>query len=302
MTNEPGPASSVRRTTVGMRRMLAVAAGLVLIIGLPTYLFPTETATLFSWTVEPPITAAFLGGAYLTSVFVEYLASRERIWANARIAVPAVLLFTGLTTIVTLRHLDKFHFGSEHSAFTQLITWVWLVVYLVVPPLLAVLWYRQTQAPGQDPPRRFPVPVGLRVLLGIQAVVLFAVGVALYVAPVRTAAEIWPWPLTPLTGGAVGAWLVAIGVGVAHGLWEADLRRIRAWMVAYVLFGVLQLLAVVRLAGDDIAEVAATPLDRSPGVSVIDWSDGRIWGYLVVLVSIVVAAAWALAASPGRDQ
>ena len=119
--------------------MLAAAALLVFIIGLPTYLLPEETATLFSWTVNPPITAAFLGGGYLTSMLVEFLASRERTWANARIAVPAVLLFSTLTSIVTFRHLDKFHFGSGFSVLTQLIAWVWLVVYVVVPPLPAFL-------------------------------------------------------------------------------------------------------------------------------------------------------------------
>jgi hypothetical protein len=140
--------SSALPTTVGMRRMLAAAALLVFIIGLPTYLLPEETATLFSWTVNPPITAAFLGGGYLTSMFVEFLASRERTWANARIAVPAVLLFSTLTSIVTVRHLDKFHFGSGFSVLTQLITWVWLVVYVVVPPVVATGPRVRADAPG----------------------------------------------------------------------------------------------------------------------------------------------------------
>lgn len=41
--------------------MLLVAAGLVLAIGLPIYLLPDRTDLLFSWTVNPPLTAAFLG-------------------------------------------------------------------------------------------------------------------------------------------------------------------------------------------------------------------------------------------------
>lgn len=263
-----------------------VAALLVLIIGLPTYVVPGETETLFSWTVTPPLTAAFLGGGYLTSMFVELLASRERRWANARIAIPAVLLFTVLTAVVTLRHLDKFHFGADHSMLTQLITWVWLIVYLVVPPLLGYLWWQQVRGPVADPPRshRFPAPV--RVVLAAQALVVTAVGACLYVAPEDLADDLWPWSLSALTGGAVGAWLLGVGVGVGHTLWENDLRRVRPWMVAYALFGTLEIVAVLRYAADE----------NPAGETIIDWSGPRVWIYLVIAASMVAVAGWVLRA------
>lgn len=270
--------------------MLLAAAALVLIIGLPTYLVPDRTDLLFSWTVNPPVTAAFLGGAYLTSMVVEYLASREPVWANARIAVPAVLLFTTLTSIVTLRHLDAFHFGGDELLLARAVAWVWLVVYLVVPPLLAYLWFQQSRAPGVDPPQGAAIPLALQVLLGVHASVMTVAGVFLYIAPVRVADLLWPWPLSSLTGGAVGAWLIGIGVGVGHTLLENDLRRVRVWMIAYALFGVVEILAILRLAGDQ----------TESGASVIDWGGPRIWVYLVLLATILLGAVWALAASPRR--
>src|SRR5436309_8561225 len=33
-------------------------------------------------------------------------------WANARVAVPAIWLFTALTLVATLLHFDQFHFSS----------------------------------------------------------------------------------------------------------------------------------------------------------------------------------------------
>ena len=51
-------------TTPAMRSLLIVAGCLVLAIGVPLFILPDRTATLFAWTVQPPLTAAFLGGSY----------------------------------------------------------------------------------------------------------------------------------------------------------------------------------------------------------------------------------------------
>jgi hypothetical protein len=61
-------ASGTRPLTVGMRRMLIVASGLVLGTGLILTLFTRRTADLFAWPIDPPMTAAFLGAGYLASV------------------------------------------------------------------------------------------------------------------------------------------------------------------------------------------------------------------------------------------
>ena len=189
---------------------------------------------------------------------------------------------------MTIRHLDKFHLGSEFGVVPRFVAWVWLAVYVVVPPVMAVLWYRQVRVPGTEPPRGLPIPRPLRVVIGLQAAVLLLLGVALYVAPVSTADALWPWQLSALTGGAVGAWLFAVGVGVAHTLWENDLRRIRSVMLGGVLFGLFEILAVLRFAG------ATTP-DGDP---VLDWGAQRIWLYLLFVGSVVVTAAWTLALAP----
>ncbi len=95
-----------------MRRLLLVASLLVLAVGIPLMLRPTETADYFSWTIQPPLTAAFLGSAYWASFLLEFEASRRHTWDYARIAVPAVFVFTVLTLIATLNNLEKFHFGD----------------------------------------------------------------------------------------------------------------------------------------------------------------------------------------------
>ena len=52
-----------RPTMPAMGRFLVVASLLVLGIGTPLFLVPGETDTLFSWTVNPPLTAGLVPGS-----------------------------------------------------------------------------------------------------------------------------------------------------------------------------------------------------------------------------------------------
>lgn len=106
---------------------LLVVADPVFIIGIPLFLLSEQTQQYFAWTIVALLTAAFLGAAYWSSCLLEWMASREKRWSNARIAVPAVLLFTALTLGVTLLHLDRFHLYDE-VFITKFIAWV-VVVY-----------------------------------------------------------------------------------------------------------------------------------------------------------------------------
>src|SRR5712692_507014 len=103
---------NVKPVTLGMRRLLYVASALVFISGVQLFVLTDHTDRFFAWTIHPGLTAAFLGGGYLASFFLEFLSARERVWAQARLAVPAVLTFTVLTLVVTLVHRDRFHFGD----------------------------------------------------------------------------------------------------------------------------------------------------------------------------------------------
>jgi hypothetical protein len=228
-----------------MRALLWAAGVLVLLAGVQLLFFTERTATYFAWTIQPPLTAAFLGSAYWAAAAFEWSAARARTWADARIAVPAVFVFTVLTLLATLIHLDKFHLGSSFGFGTQLVTWIWIAIYSVVPILMIVLWLRQRAAPGADPPRTHPYPTWLRVLVALQAALLLVVGARLFVAPAH-AASWWPWPLTPLTSRAVGAWVFSLGVAAAHALWEHDARRVRPAAFGYVAFAVLETISVLR--------------------------------------------------------
>lgn len=257
--------------------MLLVASILVFLAGVPLFLGTEQTDLYFAWTVKPPITAAFLGAAYWAAFVLELSAARERVWSRARVAVPAVLIFTTLTLVVTLVHIDRFHLSSPLPV-ARFVTWAWLGIYLGVPLVLGLLLVRQLRTAGVDSPRTTPLPAWLRAVTAIQAAVLLGIGAWLLVDP-GVAVWLWPWKLTALTGRAVGAWLVGLGIAALHANLENDFQRVRVGLITYLAMGVLQLVALARYP------------------TALHWDAITSWIYLGFVVSLVLVGAAGLQAS-----
>ena len=247
--------------TTGMRAMLLVFCVTVAVSGFQLFVLSEYTDRFFAWTIDVPLTAAFLGAAYWGSLPLVLISSQQHFWAQARVAVPSVLVFTALTLVATLIHIDLFHLGSIFG-------WVWLVVYVIVPPAMVLFLVNQLRVGDGDPPRRALLPTWMRFTLGTQATIMLVLGTALFVAP-QTTAKLWPWPLTPLTGRAVGSWLVGIGIAAAHMCWENDYQRVYAGISSYAVLGALQLLAVARYA------------------DTVNWSGIAAWLYVVFVLSVL---------------
>ena len=237
--------AALRPLVPGMRRLLFTAAALVLLAGFQLFVFTGQTSHYFAFTIANPLAAAFLGAAYWGAVAIEALAARQALWANARIAVPAVLVFTVLTLTVTVTHLGQLHLGARFPAGTQIVTVAWIAIYLLVPALLVILLAVQARAPGTDPPRSASLPAWLHAVLAAQAAVLLGLGIALFAVP-GPAAHLWPWTLTPMMAQATGAWLIALGVAAGHALAERDARRLRPAAAGYILLAVLLFIALAR--------------------------------------------------------
>ena len=273
--------AAARPLLPGMRRLLYVAAVLVLLAGFQLFVFTDRTASYFAWTIHNPLAAAFLGAGYWASVAFEALAARQRVWANARIAVPTVLVFTVLTLVATLLNLGQFHLGGQFAISTRAVTWAWIAIYTVVPLLMVIILTVQLRTPGGDPPRSAPLPGWVYGLLAVQALVLLGLGVALFAAPGQ-AATWWPWKLTPLLAQATGAWLIGFGVAAAHELAERDARRLLPASAGSVVLVVLQLIALARYPGR---------FEWSSAVGVI---------YLALLATMLITGGVGLARARSR--
>ena len=260
----------------GLRWFFRVAALLALVAGVLLFVLAAETERYFSWTIEPPATAAFLGASYWAACVLLAWAARQEAWARARQAVVPVFVIAVLLLVATLIRLDKFDLDS-------LFGWFWLAVYVVVPPLLVVLVVQQTRAAGPVPAGARPLAAAAQALLVAQAAVMVALGAALFVAP-ESADALWPWPLTPLTAEAIGAFLVGFGVAAGGALWEGDLDRLHGPALAYATLGVLELAALAIHSDDLTASGLGTAL------------------YAALWVSVVVAGAYGLIARSAASR
>jgi len=278
MNSSAQPASAtIKQTIPVMRGLLYAESVLVATIGISLYLMSDLTENFFAWTIGVPLTAAFLGASYWASFALQYFSARQPVWANARLAGPAVLTFSTLTLIVTLIHLDEFHLNAP-MIIPKNLTWAWLGVYTSAPVVMSLAMVLQARAPGVDPQRGKMLPGWFRAILFGMSAVLVLMGIGLLVAPLALA-PLWAWVLTSLTGRVVGAWLVGLGFAAGQTVWENDWARSFALMIGFTVFGVLQLIALLRY----------------PDAAGLDWSSARAWVYVVFLLiigSIGIYGAW----------
>ena len=263
-TTEPTN-TETRPITVPMRYILLLASGLVFVAGFQLFVLTEHTDRFFAWEIGFPLSAAFLGAGYWAACLLELLSAREREWANARPAVPAVWLFTVLTAVATIVHFDVFDVANPFA-------WAWIGIYVTVPIALGLILVVQRRTPGIDPPRRRRLPTWLRGTLAPLAVVLVSVGSGLFLVP-NVFADLWPWDLTPLLSRAVGAWLIGAGILTVQIVWEDDWRRSRISFLTLSAWGLLLLVAIGRYR------------------EALTW-DGHFGAFLVVLVSIVAVGLY----------
>jgi hypothetical protein len=253
-----------------MRLWLIVDSVVVFIAGVQLFILTDYTNLFFAWTITPALTATFLGSGYWASLPLVYFSSRQTTWARARLAVFGIFVFSVLTLAATLLHIDRFHLASADTS-ASIAAWAWLIIYLIFPPLLLGLLIFQLHLSGLEPSRETSLPFWLRLVLAGQAAVMLILGAILFSAPTT---PLWPWLLTPLTGRAIAAWLIGIGIIAAQTSWENDWRRVEAGLLSYALFGGLQLLALIRYS------------------ATIDWRAPQTLIYLFFLVSMLIVGSY----------
>jgi hypothetical protein len=259
-------ATAVRPTTPGVRAGLLAIAGVIFFLGLSLFVFSTRTDTLFAWTIEPPLTAAFLGASYWAATTLAVSCAAERDWACARAFAPPYLIAGVVLLVVTFVHYDRFHMDDVTG-------WAWLALYAIFPPAMIVLLLRQLRVPGKEPARSAPIPPAATAVFALQAAVMVGLGVALVIAP-EDVASLWPWPLSPLTGRAIGVFVLAQGALVGTVCREREWTRVRPAMYQYALLGTLHLIAIARFS------------------DTLDWDGAAARLYLAFMAGILVMGVY----------
>jgi hypothetical protein len=97
------------------------------------YLFPDDTARLWSWPIKGTMTPMVLASAYLGGSWFFLRVQWEPRWHAMKVGFPAVALFATLLGIATIVHWDKF--SHDKVAF-----WIWAALYFVAPFLVVATW------------------------------------------------------------------------------------------------------------------------------------------------------------------
>ncbi|HLO31406.1 MAG TPA: hypothetical protein VK249_19805 [Anaerolineales bacterium] len=217
---------------------------LLFIAGVQLFVLSSQTETYFAWTFAAPISAAFMGAGYWAAMLHAYTGARAKTWATVRTSMPAAVVATGVLTVTTFLHLDKFHFNSP-LLITRFVTWVWIIVYVLVPPILLVAWIIQSRRPGAHVRGQNPLPSWMRGGFALLAAFTLLSGLGLFFFP-GSMATAWPWTVPPLAARAISAWLCAFGVGCVSLAIENDLKNGAGTCSSLLAFCVLELIVVAR--------------------------------------------------------
>ncbi len=134
-------------TTYSRFVLYGLVLPLLFIAGIQLFVLAEQTETYFAWTFAAPISAAYMGAGYWAAMLHAYSGARSKDWAYVRTSMAAAITATTLLSITTFLHLDKFHLTSP-LFITRLVTWVWIAVYIFVPPILVIAWIVQNRLPG----------------------------------------------------------------------------------------------------------------------------------------------------------
>jgi hypothetical protein len=217
---------------------------LLFIAGIQLFILSEQTETYFAWTFALPIAAAFMGAGYWSAMFHAYSGANSRRWDFVRSSMPAALTATTLLTVTTFLHLDKFHLESP-LFITRFVTWVWIAVYVVVPPILAIAWITQARLPGANVKGQNPLPTWMRGGFALLAAFALISGMGLFLVP-ETMSTLWPWKVTPLAARAISSWLCAFGTACATLTFENDIKNGAGTCSSLFAFCLLELIVVAR--------------------------------------------------------
>jgi hypothetical protein len=240
--SRPAATDRVRR---GTRALLVVFVVFTLLAVNQLLVLGAHTERFWAWPLPFRPSSAFLGAAYAAGTVLSVLALRETRWSRVRVPVVTVTIFTVLTLVPTVVHRHRMNL-MEHGV-ARIAAVVWIVVYIAVPIAGALVVLRQWRASRHSAREvRLPMPRLLVAVLLVQGAALGAVGAVLYVGgmdnhmAVAVAWPGWAWPVTPLTGMAIGAWLLSFAIATVLAVRERDLRTMFVSAVAYAVFGALE--------------------------------------------------------------
>jgi hypothetical protein len=232
------------------RFYLAAVAILGLWVGVFCYFNPTLADWGIPWLL-PPLCATFMGSMYLAGAAGLAVAIASRRWAEIRLIIPMIIIWTGGLTIVSLFYLSAFDFA-------KLQVLVWFGAYIAYPLIgIFFVWRHRDQA-SVHPLGEPLTPAWVKAYLAAQGIVLTALSLALLFAePLMQA--LWPWKAGVLMLQLYSQPFLAYGIGSLLLSRQPTWSEIRAGVIFMAVFTGAELLASLRFLslfdGEPLARV-----------------------------------------------
>lgn len=211
--------------------------------GLPAFVIlmtiPHLTETMFVWTVNPPASARLLGVMYFNALSLVAIGASGLSWANVRITMVVITLFSIMATLLTFVYLKPF---LAHPWFHLA---YWLSMYIILFFAAPYVFYTHERKYGGKLPVNLPLNLFTKIVL-LFSVVSSAFFGYFFLFNIEAVNMIWPWNIAPLVGGLIGVLMVTHTAAYLWALWDGDWIRVRPmfWQ-AIVTYPMLILLFII---------------------------------------------------------
>lgn len=220
--------------TRGHKVYFAAVGLLALWVGVWGYFIPTQVDKAIPWLV-PPLHARFLGAMYFSGTAFMVGCMLARRWAEVRVVLPMIAIWTGMLFVTSLFYLNEFD-------FTRPQVWIWFGAYFLYP--LIALWLAWRQRAADMTPAGIALPRWAGVYLLAQGSLTTVLALALLFLP-SFMVTVWPWKITPLLAQLYSAPFLSYGVGSLMLARRQTWPEIRIAVTATLVFAVGVLLASI---------------------------------------------------------
>ncbi|MCP4139646.1 MAG: hypothetical protein GY755_05045 [Chloroflexi bacterium] len=192
--------------------------------GLPAFLIlmtlPNFTEILFVWTIKPTINARLVGVMYSNALLLVAFGAFQLKWANTRITMVVITLFSIFATVLTFFYLKPFLAHPwYHLAY-------WLIMYIILFFAAPYVFYTHEKKHGGKLPVQMPLTNSAQSVAGLS--ILFSLITALgLLFNIELVNQYWPWKLPPLVGGLIGVLFITHTAAYTWALWDGDWLRVR---------------------------------------------------------------------------
>lgn len=192
-------------TTISRNQKIYFAAVglLALWVGVWGFFIPEHVDKAIPWLV-PPLHARFIGAIYLSGVIIMGSSIMARQYADVRVVVFMIGIWTGSLFVISLFHLSEFDFSHGPVLF-------WFGAYIIYPVIAFWLtWiHRNTQNEDSASPT---LPNWIRNYFLAQGTIVTILALALLLAP-EGMVNVWPWKITAMLAQIYSGPFLAYGVG-----------------------------------------------------------------------------------------